>query len=189
MAKVSVYDNMRDEFTAGYLQVYTGDGKGKTTAAIGLAVRAVGAGLNVFFAQFIKCGKYSEIEALEKMSGEGLGTLTCRQYGLGCFIMRAPTEEDKSAARNGLEDAASEMKSGRYRLVVLDEANVAVKLGLLDEGELLRFVEARPDDTELVITGRGAPASLIERADLVTEMREIKHYYSGGVRARKGIES
>jgi cob(I)alamin adenosyltransferase len=189
MTKASVYDNMRDEFTTGYLQVYTGNGKGKTTAAIGLAVRALGAGMNVFFAQFIKGGKYSEIESLERLSGQGLGALTCKQYGLGCFIMRTPTEEDKSAAQSGLEDAGREMKSGRYNLVVLDEANVAVKLGLLSEEDLLRFADARPGDTELVITGRGAPDSLIERADLVTEMREIKHYYSSGVLARKGIES
>ncbi|MDR1020207.1 MAG: cob(I)yrinic acid a,c-diamide adenosyltransferase [Synergistaceae bacterium] len=189
MTNASDYDNVRDEFTAGYVQVYTGNGKGKTTAAIGLAVRAMGAGMDVFFAQFIKGGKYSEIEALEALSGCGLGKLTCRQYGRGCFIMRDPAEEDKAAARAGLEDARREMQSGRYRVVILDEANVAVKLGLLNEEDLLGFVRDRPGGTELVITGRGAADSLIGLADLVTEMREIKHYYSKGVLARRGIES
>ncbi|MDR0616170.1 MAG: cob(I)yrinic acid a,c-diamide adenosyltransferase [Synergistaceae bacterium] len=191
MSGASVYDNMRDEFVSGYLQVYTGDGKGKTTAAVGLAVRALGAGINVFFAQFIKGGKYSEIEALESLSAsrDGLGELLCRQYGLGCFIMRSPEAEDIAAARDGLDDALREMKRGRYRLVILDEANVAVKLGLLSEEALIAFAKERPRDTELVITGRGAPASLIELADLVTEMREVKHYYQKGILARRGIES
>jgi cob(I)alamin adenosyltransferase len=178
---------MRDEFDRGYLQIYTGNGKGKTTAAIGLAVRALGAGMNVFFAQFIKGGRYSEIESLESISGGG--AFICRQYGKGCFIMRAPDEMDLAAARDGLADALREMRSGQYQLVVLDEANVAVKLGLLDESALLGFVEERPESVELVITGRGATDALIERADLVTEMREIKHYYQKGIRARRGIES
>jgi cob(I)alamin adenosyltransferase len=182
---------MRDEFVSGYLQVYTGDGKGKTTASVGLAVRALGAGINVFFAQFIKGGRYSEIEALEILSASraGLGKLLSRQYGRGCFIMRSPEAEDITAAEDGLEDARHEMKSGRYRLVILDEANVAVKLGLLREEALLGFARERPEDVELVITGRGATDRLIALADLVTEMREVKHYYQKGVMARKGIES
>ncbi|MDR3254953.1 MAG: cob(I)yrinic acid a,c-diamide adenosyltransferase [Synergistaceae bacterium] len=187
MGGASNYDNMRDEFDRGYVQVYTGDGKGKTTAAIGLVVRALGAGMNVFFAQFIKGGRYSEIESLESIPvGDAF---VCRQYGKGCFVLRAPEEEDIAAARDGLADALREMRRGRYQLVVLDEANVAVKLGLLEESALLRFVDERPEAVELVITGRGATTALIERADLVTEMREIKHYYQKGVRARKGIES
>jgi cob(I)alamin adenosyltransferase len=188
MSDSSVYDAFRDGFDRGYLQVYTGEGKGKTTAAIGLAVRALGAGMSVFFAQFIKSGRYSEIEALEAISGS-LGLLVCRQYGKGCFIMRAPEEEDIEAARNGLEDALREMLSGRYQLVALDEANVAVKLGLLKKEDLLCFVDQRPEGVELVITGRGASEELIARADLVTEMKEVKHYYQKGVKARKGIES
>jgi cob(I)alamin adenosyltransferase len=182
---------MRDEFVSGYLQVYTGNGKGKTTASVGLALRALGAGMNVFFAQFIKGGKYSEIEALEAIStsSAGLGKLLCRQYGHGCFIMRSPEPEDIAAAEDGLNDAMREMKSGRHRLVILDEANVAVKLGLLREEALLAFAWERPEDVELVITGRGATDRLIELADLVTEMREVKHYYQKGVRARRGIES
>ena len=184
------YDSMRDEFTKGYVQVYTGNGKGKTTAAIGLVIRALGAGMRVFFAQFIKGGRYSEIDMLEKLAeSASSGTLVCRQYGEGCFIVREAMESDRFAAERGLEDAREALKSGRYDLVVLDEANVAVKLGLLAEEDLLSLIDDKPECVELVFTGRGASESLIERADLVTEMREVKHYYRKGVTARRGIES
>lgn len=189
MTEKSAYDNMRDEFTRGYIQVYTGNGKGKTTAAIGLTVRALGAGLRVFFAQFIKGGRYSEIEMLEKIASESEGQLQCRQYGTGCFIMREPAEADRIAAREGLDEVFQIMQNESYQLIVLDEANVAVSLGLLKEEDLLRLADAKPDSAELVFTGRGAPPKLMERADLVTEMTEVKHYYQKGVMARKGIES
>ncbi|MDR3332167.1 MAG: cob(I)yrinic acid a,c-diamide adenosyltransferase [Synergistaceae bacterium] len=184
----SAYDNLRDEFSRGYVQVYTGNGKGKTTAAIGLAVRALGAGMNVFFAQLIKAGKYSEIDMLERIAGAG-DSLVCKQYGEGCFIMREPAESDRAAARRGIDEVREAMKSGRYQLIILDEANVAVKLGLLHERDLLTLVDEKPEMVELVFTGRCAPDALVERADLVTEMREIKHYYTKGVIARRGIES
>ena len=183
--KTSEYDSMRDEFNKGYVQVYTGNGKGKTTAAIGLAVRALGAGLNVYFGQFIKAGRYSEIESLEKLGGR----LLCRQYGRGCFLMRQPEAEDILLAHKGLEEAVEAMESGLYQLVIMDEINVACSLGLLNAADLIRLIEKRPEGVELVLTGRGALPEVIERADLVTEMREIKHYYQTGVRARKGIES
>lgn len=189
MTQKSEYDNLRDEFTKGYVQVYTGNGKGKTTAAIGLAVRALGAGLRVFFAQFIKGGRYSEIEMLEDIASRSEGALMCKQYGTGCFIMREPSEADRDAAREGVRDVLAALRNGSYQLVILDEANVAVSLGLLDEADLLRLIEEKPDSTELVFTGRNAPPKLIERADLVTEMTEVKHYYQKGVMARKGIES
>ena len=182
----SVYDNMRDEFSRGYVQVYTGNGKGKTTAAIGLTVRALGAGMRVFFAQFIKGGRYSEIDMLERMGG---GALVCRQYGLGCFITREAVEEDKRAAQAGMQDVRRAMLSGEYQLIVLDEANVAVKIGLLETDDLIRLIDQKPPMVELLFTGRGAPEELIMRADLVTEMTEIKHYYKSGVMARRGIES
>jgi cob(I)alamin adenosyltransferase len=178
------YDSGKDSFIRGCIQVYTGNGKGKTTCSIGLAVRALGAGMKVFFAQFLKAGDYSEIRILDK-----LPNLTCKQYGKGLFITRKPTEDDKISAHEGLEDARAAMKSGLYRLVILDEANVACTLGLLSENDLLSMVHDRPEMVELVFTGRGASAKLIEIADLVTEMREIKHYYKAGVMARKGIES
>lgn len=189
MTEKSGYDNLRDEFTRGYVQVYTGNGKGKTTAAIGLTVRALGAGLRVFFAQFIKGGRYSEIEMLEKIASGSDGLFQCRQYGTGCFIMRDPAEEDRIAAKKGLDEVFRVMRSESYQLIILDEANVAVSLGLLSEEDLLRLADAKPDSAEIVFTGRNAPPKLIERADLVTEMTEVKHYYQRGVMARRGIES
>jgi len=169
----------------GYVQLYTGDGKGKTTAAIGLAVRAAGAGLRVFIAQFIKEGRYSEIQALECF-GE---RITCRQYGRGRWIRGQASEDDASLARNGLDDVRAVLTSGRYQVVILDEALLAVWMRMLDVDELLDLVDLKPDCVELVLTGRRADPRLVERADLVTEMREVKHYYRQGVRAREGIES
>jgi cob(I)alamin adenosyltransferase len=178
------YDNSRDVFAKGCVQVYTGSGKGKTTAAIGLAVRALGAGIRVFFAQFLKAGDYSEIQILRN-----LDNMTCRQYGVGGFIARTPSNEDIASARLGVGDAIEAMKSGGYGVVILDEANVARNLGLISQEELMSLVRERPPEVELVLTGRGAPPELIAAADLVTEMREIKHYFNAGVKARKGIES
>lgn len=179
------YDSYRTPFTRGYVQVYTGDGKGKTTAAIGLAVRAAGAGLKVFIAQFIKSGRYSEIETLERLDGN----IVCRQYGKGCWLRGMPSEEDASLARNGLREVRAVIESGEYQVVILDEADIATLFGLFDARDLLELIDVKPEATELIFTGRRADPRLIERADLVTEMREIKHYYSNGVIARKGIES
>ena len=168
----------------GYLQVYTGNGKGKTTAALGLAVRAAGADLNVYIAQFIKQGEYSEIKALQQFEDR----ITIRQYGLGRFIRGKPNKEDIASAGKGLRSAKKEMLSGIYDVIILEEANVAVTCGLFSVQDLLEVVASRPESVELVITGRGAAAELIEMADLVTEMKEIKHYYNIGVTARVGIE-
>lgn len=177
-----------------YLQIYTGEGKGKTTAALGLALRALGAGLSVYIGQFIKGMRYSEIRALEALAEafkrkDGSPALEVRQFGRGCFIRRAPEEADIEAARSGMDAARRAMLSGAYDLVILDELNVALSIGLLSEAEALGFVGERPESVELVLTGRGATAALLEAADLVTEMREAKHYYKRGVQARKGIES
>nr|MBN2278733.1 cob(I)yrinic acid a,c-diamide adenosyltransferase [candidate division Zixibacteria bacterium] len=169
----------------GYIQVYTGNGKGKTTAALGLALRAAGAGLKVFIGQFVKGMKYSEIDALSKFSD----LITVRQYGRRCFIRQEPEEEDIRLARSGLEEVGKIIASGEYKLVILDEANIAVYFRLFPVDDLLKLIDSKPPDIELVITGRYADPRLIERADLVTEMLEIKHYYTGGVEARKGIES
>jgi cob(I)alamin adenosyltransferase len=169
----------------GYLQVYTGDGKGKTTAAIGLSIRAAGAGLKTLFVQFIKGDRYSEIKALEPLEDR----ITVRQYGLGRFVKGKPDPEDVAAAQEGLAEIAAMMTNGcGFDLIVLDEANVAVSCGLFDTEALLEVIDRRPDRVELVITGRGADPRVIERADLVTEMREVKHYYKAGVMARTGIE-
>ena len=168
----------------GYTQVYTGNGKGKTTAAIGLAIRAAGAGLKVFIVQFIKMGDYSEIKALHRFSD----LITVEQFGLGRFIKGKPTPEDIEAAQKGLERVTAVMASDEYNIVIMEEANVAAKVGLFTVNDLLKIIHNKPGDMELVITGRGASPRIIEKADLVTEMKEVKHYYQAGVRARVGIE-
>jgi cob(I)alamin adenosyltransferase len=168
----------------GYTQVYTGNGKGKTTAAIGLSIRAAGAGLKVFIAQFIKMGDYSEIKALERFSD----LITVEQFGLGRFANSKPKPEDFKAAQKGLERVKFIMGSDEYQIIILEEANVAVKHGLIKEQDLLKLIESKPDEKELVITGRGASPGVIEKADLVTEMKPVKHYFQKGVAARVGIE-
>ncbi|MBW2643534.1 MAG: cob(I)yrinic acid a,c-diamide adenosyltransferase [Deltaproteobacteria bacterium] len=168
----------------GYIQVYTGNGKGKTTAALGLSIRAAGAGLKVFIAQFIKMGEYSEINALKRFAD----LITIEQYGLGRFIKGKPSSEDIQAAGKGLERIENIIALGEYHVVILEEANVAVTCGLFSVEDLLKIIDMKPDDLEIVITGRNAMPEIIERADLVTEMKEIKHYYQKGVKARVGIE-
>jgi cob(I)alamin adenosyltransferase len=168
-----------------YVQVYTGDGKGKTTAALGLALRAVGAGRRVFIAQFAKGMAYSELVSLARFAD----LITVRQYGLRCFIRDAPKPEDITAAREGLREAREAVASGRFDVVILDEANIATHFGLFTAEALLEVVELAAGRVEIVITGRHADPRVIERADLVTEMREVKHYYTKGVMARRGIES
>jgi len=168
----------------GYIQVYTGNGKGKTTAALGLCLRALGAGLRVMVIQFLKKGDYSEVKALERFTGQ----VTLEQYGLGRFVKGKPSEEDLDAGRKGYERARAILEAGQHDLVILEEASVAVTCGLFSETELLSLMDLKPDHVELVITGRSAGQTVMDRADLVTEMREIKHYYKNGVKARVGIE-
>lgn len=169
----------------GYVQVYTGDGKGKTTAALGLALRAAGAGLKIYIGQFIKSMEYSEVKALERFSDQ----ITLQQFGRGCFIKGNPTQEDIDIAKQALGQITTALASGDYDVVIADEANVAFGVHLISEEDLLALIDKRPDHVELVLTGRGAPKSVMERADLVTEMKPVKHYYENGVKARKGIES
>jgi cob(I)alamin adenosyltransferase len=168
----------------GYVQVYTGNGKGKTTAAVGLMVRALGAGWRVFFAQFLKTAIYSEHEALAKFSGQ----LTTKAYGRGVYIHGEPEDEDHRLAQEAIRELTEVVSSGDYGLVVMDEANVAVHYGLIKVEQLIDLIEQRADGVELVITGRYANSRLLDRADLVTEMLEIKHYYHQGVIARVGVE-
>ncbi len=169
----------------GYVQVYTGDGKGKTTAAMGLALRAAGAGLKVFIAQFVKSEKYSEINAFDRFSD----LITCRLYGSGCWLEGQPEAEDVRLAAQGLEDVRRIITAGEHDLVILDEANIATHFGLLHVQDLIDLIDAKPAGVELVFTGRKADPKLIERADLVSDFQEIKHYYQKGVMARKGVES
>ena len=159
----------------GYIHVYTGNGKGKTTAAFGLAIRVLCAGGSVFIGQFVKNMKYNE-------------TKIEQQFGRGCFIEKKPAQEDIDAAYAGLESCKQILASGEYNLVVLDELTIALYYELLSIEEVLTAISRRHSGTELVITGRYAPAELIDIADLVTEMREVKHYYTEGVLSRNGID-
>ena len=169
----------------GYLQIYTGNGKGKTTASLGVALRILGAGGRVYYAQFIKGRKLSsEFKALASFGD----SFTYRAYGLGRFIKNAPSEEDIEAARNGLSECTKALQSGNYDLVVMDELNGAVNCKLISIEDVLKTVQLRTSQTELIITGRNARPELIELADLVTEMQPIKHYFEQGVPARTGIE-
>ena len=168
----------------GYIQVYTGNGKGKTTAAFGLSLRAVGAGKKVFFAQFVKGKMYAEIEAVNRY----LPDITIKQYGLGCFIVDKPTQKDIEAAQEGLKEISEIIQAGKYDVIVLDEASIALFYNLFTVESLIDIIKSKPETTEIIITGRYAPPELIEIADLVTEMKEVKHYYNKGVEAREGIE-
>ena len=172
--------------TKGYIQIYTGDGKGKTTAALGLAMRAAGAGLRVYIGQFVKDMEYSEIAVIRARFPE----IRVELYGTaeGCIYGREADAEDREAARRGLEKARAAMLSGAYDLVILDELTIPVAFGVLPEEEVLAFMREKPEKVELVITGRRATEKMIALADLVTEMKEIRHYYRQGVLSRLGIE-
>ena len=168
----------------GYVQVYTGDGKGKTTAALGLALRASGHSMRTYIGQFMKGQSYGELDALR-----GHRLIAIEQYGdVRCIRREEVTAEHVAQARRGLARAQEAMLSGEYDIVVLDEVNVAIWFGLLGVEDVLAFLDQRPGSVEVILTGRRAPPELVERADLVTEMRLVKHYYEQGVPARKGIE-
>ena len=170
----------------GLIQVYTGDGKGKTTASLGLALRAAGHGYKTIVIQFMK-GKidYGELKAQKLLAPY----LTIVQAGGPHFIKRgSPSEQDVGMAHEGIEKARQAFADGRYDIVVLDELNVAVDFGVITLKEALDLIAQKPKKTELIITGRYAKKEILDLADLVTEMREIKHYYSKGVQARDGIE-
>jgi cob(I)alamin adenosyltransferase len=165
------------------IQVYTGNGKGKTTAALGLALRAVGAGLKVYIGQFIKGNSYSEIKILKKIRG-----IKVEQYGRGCFIKGKPKQADIELARKGLRQAGRIIAAGKYDLVILDEINVALSLGLLSLNDVVKLLKSVPKQVEVVLTGRYAHPKIKRLADLVSEMKDVKHYYKKGVKARRGIE-
>jgi len=170
----------------GQFQIYTGNGKGKTTAALGLALRASGAGHKVYFCQFIKDREYSEIKSLKL-----LPNVTVCQFGSGKGILvnRDREDADLICAKDGYEKLTAALTSGDYDVVIADEIDCALMCHLLTEEQLLKLADLRPEGTELVFTGRGATDALMERADLVTEMRPIKHYYeTKKLPARTGIE-
>ncbi len=176
---------MADTKRTGLVQVYTGDGKGKTTAGTGLAVRARGAGLAVAFVQFVKGGRRSgELAMLEQL---GVDVSRPAEASTG-LLGDGLNDEDRRAAAEAWGIAAEAIGSGRYDVVVLDEACVALAYGLIDAGALFAALASRPSHVEIVLTGRGATPELVEAADLVTEMRLVKHPYDRGVPARRGIE-
>jgi cob(I)alamin adenosyltransferase len=168
----------------GQVQIYTGNGKGKTTAALGLVMRACGADLKVYFGQFLKGRMCSEIKTL----AERFPDVTVVRHGSDRFIKGDPSPDDVRAARQGLDELRKAMLSGKYDLVVADEINVVLSLGMIPVEDVLDLVTDRPAHVELVLTGRGAPEELLAHADLVTEMNETKHYFNKGVKGRPGIE-
>ncbi len=164
------------------IQVYTGKGKGKTTAAFGLALRALGAGMKVYIAQFVKCSPTNEARALA-----GFKNARLEQFGCG-FIKKKPDDLDILMARRGLKKIERALAKKTYGMVILDEINVAVKLGLLQPQDVLALIKKAPKKTELIFTGRCAHPLLLKSADLVSHILEKKHYFRKGLKARKGIE-
>ena len=175
----------KPQLERGLVQVYTGDGKGKTTAAFGLALRAAGRGLKVYIIQFIKGGfDYGELHIIEKVPN-----VTLKAFGRGQFVTQIPPpEEDVKLAKEAFQLAKKVVGSGKYDLVILDEVNVALSLRLISTQQVLSLIKNKPLHVELVLTGRYAPPEIIEAADLVTEMREVKHPFRKGVSPREGIE-
>jgi cob(I)alamin adenosyltransferase len=171
----------------GFVQIYTGNGKGKSTAAIGQAVRAAGFGLKTYIAQFMKEYPYNELISLKHLSE----WITIEQFGGDEFVYKKefPGVEELAKARNGLQTALEKMLSNEYDLIILDEVIVAIYFKLIKTEELMEFIKQKPKTVEFILTGRYCPQELIELADLVTEMKEIKHYYQNGITSRKGIES
>jgi cob(I)alamin adenosyltransferase len=169
----------------GTIQVYTGDGKGKTTAALGLALRACGHGLKVLMIQFMKGSKnYGEVIIADEIPG-----FTLIQSGLPTFVEKDnPSKEDLRLAKEGIEMAAKAVADASCDILILDEINVAVDYGLVGVKQVLEIVKQKPPEMEVILTGRYAPAEFKEIADLVTEMKEIKHHYMSGLGMREGIE-
>lgn len=167
----------------GYIQVYTGNGKGKTTCALGLTLRAVCAGYKVFIGQFMKGQDYSELNAPKLLPG-----LTIQQFGDASFVHGKPDDQDLAIAQQGLSVMRQVLASGDYDVVIFDEINTSLFFQILSAAEVLEVLDLKPEHTEVVLTGRYAPQEIIDRADLVTEMKEIKHYFNAGVPARVGIE-
>ena len=167
----------------GFIQLYTGNGKGKTSAAFGMALRAAMADKKVYVGQFVKSMKYSETRI-----EEFLDNITIHQFGRGCYLLRDVEEEDRQAAREGLQACRQALSSGTWDLVILDEVTIALRFNLFTTDELLHILEEKAEHTEVILTGRSAPQELIDRADLVTDMVEVKHYYMQGVLSRPGFD-
>ena len=178
---------MKQKLDKGFIQIYTGNGKGKTTAAIGQAVRAAGFGLQTYFVMFMKEFPYNEVKSLKKLKD----LITIVQVGKDDFVYKKvpPSEEEKLKIKNALDTAKTKMLSSEYDLIVLDEIFVSIYFGLVSKEEVISFIDTKPENVELIMTGRYCPQEIIDKADLVTEMKEVKHYYEKGILARRGIES
>lgn len=175
----------RREMKKAQIQLYTGDGKGKTTAAVGLAARALGHGLRVLFVQFMKNRKSGEIDFLELCGGENFKLL--RKWD-GTFILSRPSEEQAKMCGDLWRMGLDTLERERYDMVVFDEITVALSFGLLSESSVIEFLRVKPLALEVVLTGQGATKEIVEACDLVSEIRKIKHYYDKGIKARKGVE-
>ncbi len=168
----------------GYIQIYTGDGKGKTTAALGVAIRAAGYGMKTYIGQFMKGQHYGELTALSDHP-----CITIEQYGdTDCVHREKATQKHIDQAHHGLERARQILVSNQYDIIILDEINVAIWFDLVTLENVIELLDERPENVEVILTGRRAPAALIEIADMVSDVKEIKHYYNRGVKARTGIE-
>ncbi|MFA6322108.1 MAG: cob(I)yrinic acid a,c-diamide adenosyltransferase [Candidatus Buchananbacteria bacterium] len=168
----------------GKIHVYTGDGKGKTTAALGLALRAIGAGYQVYIVQFLKAQDYSELKSLKK-----LPAVVIKRFGQKSYIYKTAKPEDKKAAQQALVWSEKILNSGKHDLVILDEIFLAVFFKLITASDVIKLIKNKPQNTELILTGRRAPKAIIKLADYVTEMKEVKHPYQKGLLARQGIEN
>jgi cob(I)alamin adenosyltransferase len=168
----------------GFIQVYTGNGKGKTTAALGLALRAAGAGQRVYIGQFLKGRNYSELVALRRFKD----LIVVEQFGKKAFIMKKPDKNDVLTAKKAFNTILNVIKAGKFDLIIIDEINCAIKLKLIKLKDVLKGITEKPKNVEIILTGRDAPKEIIKIADLVTEMKEIKHYFNKGIVARIGIE-
>ena len=168
----------------GYIHVYTGPGKGKTTAALGLGLRAAGAGFKVHMVQFMKGRRYSELDSIDKLTN-----FTFSQHGRDEFVNKDnPEKIDIGLAQEGFSFSKDIIKDNKYDMIILDEINVAVDYNLIDIDEVIKLIENKPENLELVLTGRYAHPEIVKIADYVTEMLEIKHPYQQGIEARKGID-
>lgn len=168
----------------GFIHIYTGNGKGKTTAAIGLGIRATGEGLKVYMIQFMKGRRYSEIDAIENIKD-----FTVIQFGRDEFVSKKnPEQIDIDLARKGFEHAKEIIKNGEHDLIILDEINVAVDFKLIPLKDVLKLMDEKPEKVELVLTGRYSHPDMVKQADIVSEILEIKHPYQNGIQSRKGID-
>lgn len=174
----------------GYIQVYTGNGKGKTTASLGLAMRALGRGWKVLIIMFTKGGNdYGELISFSQLCNDMKDKVKIVQAGLDRVVYAANmSEKDKKQIQEGWETAKNAIKNNEYQLIILDEANIAIDLELIDLGEMVNILKNKPDDMEIVLTGRNAKQEIIDIAHLVSEIRPVKHYWDIGIKARKGIE-